>query len=173
MVYKVESNTGITLPQKNKLVIKKYANRRLYNTASSSYITLEELSELIKKGYDIEVFDAKTNENLTSVTLTQIILEHETRGYQLLPIDCLKQVIRLYDHKMAEGFRNYMTWSIQYFHDNQENIQKFTDTIPASTIVFPGDWAKAWGDFTQHSTDFLQTMVKNATNFNFKPDKPK
>jgi polyhydroxyalkanoate synthesis repressor PhaR len=76
-----------------RIVIKKYANRRLYNTASSTYVTLEHLSEMVKEGVDFVVFDAKTNEDITRSVLTQIIFDEESRGQNLLPIQFLRQLI--------------------------------------------------------------------------------
>src|SRR5256885_16959870 len=82
------------------VVIKKYANRRLYNTASSSYVTLEHLSEMVKQGVDFVVYDAKTNEDITRTVLTQIIFEEESQGQSLLPIQFLRQLIGFYGNSM-------------------------------------------------------------------------
>ena len=84
-------------PKPAPVVIKKYANRRLYNTASSSYVTLEHLREMVKEGVDFVVYDAKTNEDITRTVLTQIIFEEESReGQNLLPIQFLRQLIGFY-----------------------------------------------------------------------------
>src|SRR5947209_15942657 len=84
-----------------RVVIKKYANRRLYNTASSSYVTLEHLAEMVREGTDFVVYDAKTNEDLTRSVLTQIIFEEENSGSQnLLPLQFLRQLIRFYGDSM-------------------------------------------------------------------------
>src|SRR3954465_15908426 len=84
-----------------KVVIKKYANRRLYNTASSSYVTLEHLSEMVKQNIDFVVYDAKTNEDITRPVLTQIIFEEESQqGQSLLPIQFLRQLIGFYGNSM-------------------------------------------------------------------------
>src|SRR3569833_1810587 len=83
-----------------RVVIKKYANRRLYNTASSSYVTLEHLSEMVKKGVDFVVYDAKTNEDITRTVLTQIIFEEERQGQSLLPIQILRQLSSFYGNSM-------------------------------------------------------------------------
>ncbi|MDJ1406974.1 MAG: polyhydroxyalkanoate synthesis regulator DNA-binding domain-containing protein [Candidatus Midichloria sp.] len=79
------------------LLIKKYPNRRLYNTATSNYVTLENIRQLIKRGYDVEVVDVKTGEDLTKLTLIQIVLEQQQNGYELLPLEFLKQLIKLQD----------------------------------------------------------------------------
>ncbi len=78
----------------NTVVIKKYANRRLYNTSTSSYVTLDDLSEMVKKGNDFSVYDAKTGEDITRSVLTQIIFDEENKGQNLLPIRFLRQLIR-------------------------------------------------------------------------------
>src|ERR1700761_4443187 len=87
-------------PSGERVVIKKYANRRLYNTKSSAYVTLEHLSEMVKDGVDFVVYDAKSNEDITRSVLTQIIFDEENRGQNLLPIQFLRQLIRFYGDSM-------------------------------------------------------------------------
>ena len=113
-----------------KVVIKKYANRRLYNTASSSYVTLEHLSEMVKKGVDFVVYDAKTNEDITRPVLTQIIVEEESRGQNLLPIQFLRQLIRFYGDSMQALVPSYLELSLDSFTQQQERMRKqFADTL--------------------------------------------
>src|SRR5579862_9807745 len=102
-----------------RVVIKKYANRRLYNTASSSYVTLEHLSEMVKKGVDFVVYDAKTNEDITRSVLTQIIFEEESRGQNLLPIQFLRQLIRFYGDSMQSILPTYLEMSLDAFTRQQ------------------------------------------------------
>jgi polyhydroxyalkanoate synthesis repressor PhaR len=154
-----------SLPERNKIVIKKYPNRRLYNTTVSSYITLEELSDLIKKDYDVVVIDSKTGEDLTRITLTQIILEHESKGYNLLPLDFLKQIIKFYDHDLSSVFNSYLVSSLEYFLMNQENIQKFIGSLSGGMIPFSNNWTKVWEDFTKQNSDFMQMMMKGMSTF--------
>ena len=108
----------------DRVVIKKYANRRLYNTASSSYVTLEHLSEMVKAGVDFLVFDAKTNEDITRSVLTQIIFEEESRGQNLLPIQFLRQLIRFYGDQMQSFVPSYLEMSLEAFARQQETMQK-------------------------------------------------
>ena len=108
----------------DRVVIKKYANRRLYNTASSSYVTLEHLSEMVKDGVDFLVFDAKTNEDITRSVLTQIIFEEESRGQNLLPIQFLRQLIRFYGDQMQSFVPSYLEMSLEAFARQQETMQK-------------------------------------------------
>jgi len=108
----------------DRVVIKKYANRRLYNTASSSYVTLEHLSEMVKDGVDFVVFDAKSNEDITRSVLTQIIFEEESRGQNLLPIQFLRQLIRFYGDQMQSFVPSYLEMSLEAFARQQETMQK-------------------------------------------------
>ena len=108
----------------DRVVIKKYANRRLYNTASSSYVTLEHLSEMVKDGVDFVVFDAKTNDDITRSVLTQIIFEEESRGQNLLPIQFLRQLIRFYGDQMQSFVPSYLEMSLEAFARQQETMQK-------------------------------------------------
>jgi polyhydroxyalkanoate synthesis repressor PhaR len=106
-----------------KVVIKKYANRRLYNTASSSYVTLEHLSEMVKQGVDFVVYDAKTNEDITRTVLTQIIFEEESQGQSLLPIQFLRQLIGFYGNSMQAFLPSYLELSLASFTQQQERLR--------------------------------------------------
>jgi len=118
-----------------RVVIKKYANRRLYNTASSSYVTLEHLSEMVKKGVDFVVYDAKTNEDITRPVLTQIIFDEESRGQNLLPIQFLRQLIRFYGDSMQALVPSYLELSLDSFTQQQERMRKqFADTLGGAMV---------------------------------------
>lgn len=106
-----------------RVVIKKYANRRLYNTASSSYVTLEHLSDMVKEGVDFVVYDAKTNEDITRSVLTQIIFEEESRGQNLLPIQFLRQLIRFYGDSMQAFVPSYLELSLDSFTRQQDRLR--------------------------------------------------
>ena len=110
----------------DRIVIKKYANRRLYNTGSSSYVTLEDLAELVKAGDDFVVYDAKTGEDITRPVLTQIIFEAEnsTTGQNLLPIQFLRQLIRLYGDQMQSFVPSYLEMSLEGFARQQERMRE-------------------------------------------------
>lgn len=110
-------------PQEERVVIKKYANRRLYNTASSSYVTLEHLSDMVKKGIDFVVYDAKTNEDITRTVLTQIIFEEESQGQSLLPIQFLRQLIGFYGNSMQAFLPSYLELSLSAFSQQQEQLR--------------------------------------------------
>ena len=116
-------------PQEERVVIKKYANRRLYNTASSSYVTLEHLSEMVKKGVDFVVYDAKTNEDITRTVLTQIIFEEESQGESLLPIQFLRQLIGFYGNSMQAFLPSYLELSLSAFTQQQEQLRSQLSSI--------------------------------------------
>ncbi len=106
------------------VIIKKYANRRLYNTETSSYITLDHLAAMVREGRDFQVLDAKTNEDITRSVLTQIIVEEESRGQTMLPVNFLRQLISLYGDGLQSMVPQYLEASMQAFRQNQEKLQQ-------------------------------------------------
>ena len=110
----------------DRIIIKKYANRRLYNTGSSSYVTLENLAEMVKTGADFVVYDAKTNEDITRQVLTQIIFEEENASgaQNLLPIQFLRQLIRFYGDQMQSFVPSYLEMSLDAFTRQQERMRE-------------------------------------------------
>jgi polyhydroxyalkanoate synthesis repressor PhaR len=106
------------------VTIKKYANRRLYNTGTSTYVTLEDLAVMVKDGEDFVVFDAKTGEDITRSVLTQIIVEQENKGTNLLPITFLRQVIRFYGDSMQMLLPRYLDASMDSFTREQEKYRE-------------------------------------------------
>lgn len=102
------------------VIIKKYANRRLYDTSTSSYVTLEHLARLIREGQDFVVQDAKSGEDLTRSVLTQIIFEEENKGANLLPVNFLRQVIRFYGDQVQSVLPAYLDMSMNSFAAQQE-----------------------------------------------------
>ena len=107
------------------IVIKKYANRRLYNTATSSYVTLDDLSRMVKARSDFVVYDAKTGEEITRAVLTQIIVEEEGKGGQnMLPISFLRQLIGLYGDSMQWLVPRYLEHAMSSFGQNQDQMRK-------------------------------------------------
>lgn len=107
------------------IVIKKYANRRLYNTATSSYVTLDTLCQMVKDGADFVVYDAKTGENITKPVLTQIIFEEEAKGHNLLPASFLRQLIAFYGDSLQALVPNYLAMSMEAFTRNQEQFRHY------------------------------------------------
>ncbi|AKU95181.1 hypothetical protein AKJ09_01845 [Labilithrix luteola] len=117
------------------LVVKKYPNRRLYDTTLSRYITLEDLAERIKGGADVRVLDAHTNADLTQTTLTQIILE--SRGAaRLLPVPLLVRLIRLGDEALAEFFGRYVSWALELYVQARQGARALMPLNPLATAPF-------------------------------------
>jgi polyhydroxyalkanoate synthesis repressor PhaR len=107
------------------VIIKKYANRRLYNTQSSSYITLDHLSKMTREGIEFKVVDAKTGADITHSILTQIIMEEEASGgEQILPVNFLRQLIGMYGNSMQSLLPHYLEASMENFRDNQLKLRK-------------------------------------------------
>ena len=120
-----EKSAGAEKAAGQRVIIKKYANRRLYNTASSSYVTLEHLSDMVKEGVDFVVYDAKSNDDITRSVLTQIIFEEENRGggQNLLPIQFLRQLIGFYGNSMQAFLPSYLEMSLESFTKQQERMR--------------------------------------------------
>lgn len=113
-----EEHTG-----QGPVVIKKYANRRLYNTQTSSYVTLDHLAQMVKEGTEFEVHDARSGEDITRSVLTQIIFEEEGKGQNLLPIKFLRQLIRFYGDSLQAFVPGYLDLSMDSFAKNQEAMK--------------------------------------------------
>ena len=113
-------------PKPAPVVIKKYANRRLYNTSTSAYVTLEHLSQMVKDKTDFVVYDAKTGDEITRSVLTQIIFEEESKGGQtLLPIPFLRQLISFYGDSLQGVVPQYLEMSMSQFARNQEQMRSY------------------------------------------------
>ena len=128
----------------DKVTIKKYANRRLYDTESSSYITLDRLAEMVREGREFEVVDAKTGEDITRQVLTQIIVEEEARGSTMLPVNFLKQLIGLYGNSMQGMVPQYLEAAMDAFQRNQSAMRDafggkvFADLAKRNMEMFEG-----------------------------------
>ena len=146
----------MTTTNSTPTTIKKYANRRLYNTASSAYVTLADLAKMVKAGEDFVVYDAKTNEDITRSVLTQIIFEQEgIEGQSLLPTTFLRQLIRFYGDSMQALVPSYLEFSIDRFSGEQQAMRE------AATRMF-GPEAFSAGSFAA-----LQELTKkNFAAFN-------
>jgi polyhydroxyalkanoate synthesis repressor PhaR len=112
------------MPNERPTVIKKYANRRLYHTGTSTYVTLEDLAGMVKNGEEFIVQDAKTSEDITRAVLGQIIFEHEGRGQHLLPIAFLRQLIRFYGNSVQAILPTYLESALSAFTRDQEKLRE-------------------------------------------------
>lgn len=116
--------------EKPPITIKKYANRRLYNTATSSYVTLDYLAQMVKDGTEFVVYDAKTGDDITRQVLTHIIVEEEGKGQNLLPIGFLRHLISFYGDSLESVVPNYLDYSMKTFARNQEQMREYVqDTL--------------------------------------------
>jgi polyhydroxyalkanoate synthesis repressor PhaR len=121
-----ETDSGAPGP----IIIKKYANRRLYNTKTSSYVTLDHLCEMVKQGVEFEVRDARSGEDITRQVLAQIIFEEENKGQHLLPIQFLRQLIRFYGDSLQAFVPSYLELSMESFAKNQQELrEKFAEAF--------------------------------------------
>ena len=136
------------------VVIKKYANRRLYNTSTSTYVTLDDLSAMVKSGTDFLVYDAKTGEDITRSVLTQIIFEEENKGTNLLPINFLRQLIRFYGDSMQAFVPGFLEFSLENLGKEQE---KFRTQL---MDVWGGDAIKAMQDHAQRNMAMFGDAMK-------------
>jgi polyhydroxyalkanoate synthesis repressor PhaR len=119
---------------KPPVIVKKYANRRLYNTESSSYITLDTLADMVREGRDFVVYDAKTAEDITRSVLTQIIVEEESKGRALLPTAFLRQLIGFYGNSMQTLVPKYLEQAMASFARQQESVRAAMQTTMQSTL---------------------------------------
>ena len=138
------------------ITIKKYANRRLYNTATSSYVTLDTLSGMVKEGQEFLVFDAKSGDDITRSVLTQIIFEEEAKGENLLPIKFLRQLIGFYGNSMQGFVPGYLEMSLESLTKNQAEF----------TRAFGGDAAvEAMKTMTAKNAEIFQNAMQVFTPF--------
>jgi polyhydroxyalkanoate synthesis repressor PhaR len=110
--------------EKPPTVIKKYANRRLYHTGTSTYVTLEDLGEMLRAGEDFVVYDAKSGEDITRSVLTQIIFEQENKGQNLLPVAFLRQLIRFYGDSLQALIPSYLEFSMENLSREQQKLRE-------------------------------------------------
>ena len=106
------------------VIIKKYANRRLYDTESSTYITLERLAQMVRQKRDFKVVDAKSGEDITRSVLTQIIMDEESRGSEMLPVNFLRQLIGMYGDQMQSVVPQYLEASLEQLQRNQSQLRE-------------------------------------------------
>jgi len=133
------------------IVIKKYANRRLYNTATGEFVTLETLHQMVQREELFVVQDAKSGKDLTSSVLTQIIAEEETKGHSMLPLNTLRQLLKLYSDGIGPQFSNYLEQSIDAFSQNQQKMmQQMTDMLSGN----PG--IDQWAEISRRNLELFQ-----------------
>lgn len=139
-------------------IIKKYPNRRLYDTEISSYITLEEVRQLVVDGEEFEVRDAKSGEELTRSVLLQIIAEHEERGQPMFTTQLLSQVIRFYGDSLQGFMGGYLERSLQVFLDQQQQFRSQLNTMMGQT-----PWSML-NDLTERNMDMWKSLQQGFLN---------
>ncbi len=153
-------------PKKDAVVIKKYANRRLYNTESSAYVTLDDLAVMVRGDRDFVVYDAKTGDDLTHSVLTQIIVEQEAKsgGHTMLPVPFLRQLIRFYDDSIAKMVPSYLQMSLQTLVNEQERFRsQFTPFFAQSP--FGSTAFEAMQEQTRKNLAMFEQAMKMWTPF--------
>ena len=148
-----------------KVVIQKYANRRLYNKATSTYITLDDLGGMVREGVDFVVYDAKTGEDITRKVLTQIIFEEEGRGQHLLPIQFLRQLIRFYGDQMQAFLPSYLELSLDGFIRQQERLRSQLSVMSPTGIG-------AYEEQIRQNLALFDRAMKMFSPFAFHADEP-
>jgi len=142
-------------------VVKKYANRRLYNTATSSYVTLDELCQMVRDGKEFVVYDAKSGDDITRSVLTQIILEEDSKGRNLLPIGFLRQVIGFYDDSLHAFLPRYLELSMENFARHQDQMRAYMEeTFGRFFPMPPGFEAKPFEDIARQNVQMLQNAAR-------------
>jgi polyhydroxyalkanoate synthesis repressor PhaR len=157
-------NDGVRAsPRGERVIIQKYANRRLYNKATSSYITLDDLAAMVRKDIDFVVFDAKSGEDITRKVLTQIIFEEEGRGQNLLPIQFLRQLIGFYGDRMQAFLPSFLELSLESFIKQQERMHE-----QFSTITPPG--MGAFDEQIRQNMALFERAMRMFTPFAYRAD---
>jgi polyhydroxyalkanoate synthesis repressor PhaR len=154
-------------------VIKKYANRRLYHTGTSTYVTLEDLAVMVKKGEDFTVSDAKTGEDITRSVLTQIIFELEGKEGQqtMLPVNFLRQLIGFYGHQMEGLVPSYLEHSMQHFTGEQQKFrEQMSKAMTGNVIGAMQDQAKANMELFQNAFRLFNPLVPKVPAAELQPE---
>jgi polyhydroxyalkanoate synthesis repressor PhaR len=157
------NKTDVSPEKKEAVVIKKYANRRLYNTETSTYVTLDDLAQMVRNDKDFVVYDAKSGDDLTHAVLTQIIVEQESRegGQTLLPIPFLRQLIRFYDDNIGSMVPSYLQLSLENLVKEQEKFR----TMFASAFANPAAAFEAYQDQARKNMAMFEQAMTMWTSF--------
>ena len=136
------------------LLIKRYASRRLYNTETSDYVTLDDIAKFIRDGRDVQIIDLKSGDDLTRQYLLQIIAEHESRGENVLPINVLTDLVRSYSTAPGSMVPQFLAASFEMLRDGQEKMMKNFSDIPNPMAAMPG-----FEQMQKQQQAFLETMM--------------
>lgn len=157
------NKSDVSPEKKEAVVIKKYANRRLYNTETSTYVTLDDLAQMVRNDKDFVVYDAKSGDDLTHAVLTQIIVEQESRegGQTLLPIPFLRQLIRFYDDNIGTMVPSYLQFSLENLVKEQEKFR----SMFASAFANPAAAFEAYQDQARKNMAMFEQAMTMWTSF--------
>jgi polyhydroxyalkanoate synthesis repressor PhaR len=157
-----ETDAANTGPSANPpVVVKKYANRRLYNTEASSYVTLEDLANMVRQGRDFVVYDAKSGEDITRSVLTQIIVEEEAKGRNLLPESFLRQLIGFYGDSLQSLLPKYLENAMAGFARQQEQMRRSMEQL----MPFPGAFPAPFGSLEELGKQNMAMMERAMSLF--------
>ncbi|MAI11846.1 MAG: polyhydroxyalkanoate synthesis repressor PhaR [Rhodospirillaceae bacterium TMED167] len=150
-----KTRTAAEAPGAEKpIIIKKYANRRLYNTATGEFVTLETLHQMVQQEELFIVQDAKTGKDLTSSVLTQIIAEEEVKGHNMLPLKTLRQLLKLYSDGIGPQFSSYLEHSIEAFSQNQQKVmQQMSDMLSGNQGI------DQWAEMSRRNLELFQNSL--------------
>jgi len=137
------------------ITIKKYANRRLYNTATSSYVTLDHLAQMVRDGVDFTVHDAKSGEDITRQVLTHIIVEEESKGTNLLPLSFLRQLISLYGDSLQSMVPSYLEQTMKAFSGNEDHMRELMEQAFGANVAM-----KPFEDMARQNMAMFEAAVK-------------
>ena len=136
------------------LLIKRYASRRLYNTETSDYVTLEDIARLIREGRQVQIVDLKSGDDLTRQYLLQIIAEHESRGENVLPLDVLTDLVRSYTTQAQSVVPQFLAMSFEMLREGQSKMMENMSTLPNPMVGMPG-----FEDLQRQQQAFMKTMM--------------
>ena len=142
------------------LLIKRYASRRLYNTETSDYVTLDDIAGFIRSGRDVQIIDLKSGDDLTRQYLLQIIAEHESRGENVLPIDVLTDLVRSYASQTTSALPEFLTMSLEVFRENQSQF------IENMNNVNPLQGTPGFENLKAQQGAFLKTFMGEVSSYN-------
>ncbi len=156
------------------IVIKKYANRRLYNTEKSCYVTLDHLAQMVREGTDFVVRDAKSGEDITRSVLTQIIFEQESKGQNLLPVNFLRQLIGMYGDTLEGLVPGYLEQSMRAFSQNHDKMQEQIASAISANPMMSGfeSMTKSNMEWMQNAISMFSPFVQNTPKPEADPQDP-
>lgn len=140
--------------QKKPLLIKRYASRRLYNTETSDYVTLEDIAVFIREGREVQIVDLKSGDDLTRQYLLQIIAEHESRGENVLPVDVLTDLVRSYASSAQSVVPQFLAMSFEMLREGQSKMMENLHSFPNPMASMPG-----FDALSRQQQAFLKTMM--------------